>query len=62
MDYTLSESTQLDVPTITQLSCFRLTPTAFPYRDQHYLQLDGVAMGSPVSPIIADIVMEDLED
>ena len=28
----------------------------------HYQQLDGVAMGSPVSPVIADIFMEDLED
>ena len=33
-----------------------------PCRGHHYKQLDDVAMGSPVSPIIADISMEDLED
>ena len=27
-----------------------------------YQQLDGVAMGSPVSPVIADILMKDLEE
>ena len=47
--------------TITQLLRFCLTSMAFQYRGQHYKQLDGVAMGSPVSPIIADIFMEDLE-
>ena len=52
---TLSERTQLDVPTIIQLLRFCLTSTAFQYRGQHYKQLDGVAMGSPVSPNIADI-------
>ena len=61
-DNALSERTQLDVPTITQLLRFCLTSTAFRYRGQHYKQLDGVAMGSSVSPIIADIFMENLED
>ena len=62
VDNTLSERTQLDVPTIIQLLRFCLTSTAFQYRGQHYKQLDGVAIGSPVSPIIADIFIEDLED
>ena len=62
VDKTFSERTQLDLPTIIQLLRFCLTSTAFQYRGQHYKQLDGVAMGSPVSPIIADIFMEDLED
>ena len=34
----------------------------FQYKETHYKQLDGVAMGSPVSPVIADIFMEDFED
>ena len=27
----------------------------------HYKQLDGMAMGSPVSPVVADIFMDELE-
>ena len=60
MDPTLSERTPLDVPTFLQWVRFCLTSTAFQYKGQHYKQLDRVAMGSPVSPIIADIFMEDL--
>ena len=29
--------------------------------DQFYVQLEGVAMGSPVSPVVADIFMEEFE-
>ena len=47
---------------IIQLLRFCLTSTAFLYRGQHYKQPDYIAMGSPVSPIIADIFMEYLED
>ena len=62
-DETLSErSGGMDVDTIIRLLKFCLTTTAFQYRGTHYEQLDGVAMGSPVSPVIADIFMEDLED
>ena len=62
-DDTLSErSGGMDVDTIIRLLKFCLTTTAFQYRGTHYEQLDGVAMGSPVSPVIADIFMEDLED
>ncbi|XP_041989067.1 uncharacterized protein LOC121740442 [Aricia agestis] len=31
------------------------------FRDQYYLQIDGVAMGSPLAPIIANIWMEHFE-
>ena len=27
----------------------------------HYKQLDGVAMGSPISPVVADIFMDEFE-
>ena len=62
MDNTLSERAQLDVQTIIQLLRLCLTSMAYQYTSQHYKQLDGVAMGSPVSPIIADIFKEYLED
>lgn len=34
----------------------------FVYRSQYYLQIDGVAMGSPVAPLIANLWMEYIED
>ena len=51
-----------DMATIVRLLRFCLTSTSFLYRGQHYQQLDGVAIGSPVSPVITDIFMEDLEN
>ncbi|XP_075990322.1 uncharacterized protein LOC142985972 [Anticarsia gemmatalis] len=33
----------------------------FLYRGQYYLQIDGVAMGSPVAPVMANIWMEHFE-
>ncbi|XP_047989338.1 uncharacterized protein LOC125228720 [Leguminivora glycinivorella] len=33
----------------------------FLYRQKHYLQIDGVAMGSPVAPVLANIWMEHFE-
>ncbi|CAG5016617.1 unnamed protein product [Parnassius apollo] len=32
------------------------------WKEDFYKQVDGVAMGSPVSPIVADIFMEDFEE
>ena len=52
----------MDVETIVKLLRFCLTTTSFQYKGDHYKQLDGVAMGSPVSPAVADIFMEDLEE
>lgn len=39
-----------------------LTSTYFVYQGQFYEQITGAAMGSPISPIIADIFMEHFED
>jgi len=38
-----------------------LTSTYFCYDGQFYEQTDGVAMGSPLSPVIANLYMEDFE-
>ena len=35
-----------------------LTSTYFQYNGKHYKQLHGTAMGSPVSVVVAEIVME----
>ncbi|XP_045492134.1 uncharacterized protein LOC123691667 [Colias croceus] len=32
------------------------------WNGEFYMQVDGVAMGSPVSPVVADIFMEDFEE
>jgi retron-type reverse transcriptase len=41
---------------------FILTSTYFTFLDKTYKQTFGTPMGSPLSPIIADLVMQDLED
>ena len=36
--------------------------TYFQYQDSYYEQIEGVAMGSPLSPIVANIYMEYSEE
>ena len=38
-----------------------LKSTYFSFQGRFYQQLEGAAMGSPISPIIANLFMEDLE-
>ena len=40
--------------------CF--TSTYFQYNGKHYKQLHGTAMGSPVSVVVAEIVMQNIEE
>jgi retron-type reverse transcriptase len=39
-----------------------LTSTYSSFNGQYFEQTDGVAMGSPLSPVIANFFMEDLEE
>ena len=39
-----------------------LTSTCFPYNGKHYKQLHGTARGSPVSVVVAEIVMQNIEE
>ena len=39
-----------------------LTSTYFQYNGKHYKQLHGTAMGSPVSVVVAEIVMQHAEE
>jgi len=41
---------------------FVLNSTFFIFNNKFYKQVFGILMGSPLSPIIADIVMQDLEE
>ena len=60
-DHTLKEMTVLAVSDIILLLEFCLKNTYFSFQDQFYEQVEGAAMGSPVSSIVANLYMEYLE-
>ena len=51
----------MSVQHISWLLEFCLRSTYFLFQGKFYQQLEGTAMGSPISPIIANLFMEDLE-
>ena len=55
---------KLPLPTedIMDLLNICLTSTYFQYNSKHYKQLHGTAMGSPVSVVVAEIVMQHVEE
>ena len=55
---------KLPLPTedIMDLLNICLTSTYFQYNGKHYKQLHGTAMGSPVSVVVAEIVMQHVEE
>ena len=60
-DPTLKERTVLPVEDITLLLKFCLKNMYFSFQGQFYEQVKGGAMGSPVSPIVANLYMEYFE-
>ena len=62
LDTTLQQRTSLQVNQIIELLDFVLSTTYFVYNDSFYQQLHGAAMGSPVSPVIANLYMEYFEN
>jgi len=52
---------KLPLPT-DDLRNLRLTSAYFPYNGKHYKQLHGTAMGSPVSVVVTEIVMQNREE
>jgi predicted GIY-YIG superfamily endonuclease len=60
-DKTLSKRTPLTAERTLKLLEYCLTTTYFQYRDEFYQQTQGAAMGSPVSPIVANLYMEEFE-
>ena len=61
-NHTLKERTVMEVSDIILLLLeFCLKNTYFSFQDQFYEQVEGAAMGSPVSPIVANLYMEYLE-
>ncbi|XP_072047025.1 uncharacterized protein [Amphiura filiformis] len=61
-DTTLHERTNLNPSQIVELLPFVLTTTYFTFQDQVYQQIEGDAMGSPCSPLVANIFMEAFEE
>ena len=59
-DNTLKSRTSMSVEHITSLLEYCLNSTYFVFQGQHYEQQEGAAMGSPLSPIIANLYMEAL--
>ena len=60
-DTTLKERTVMEVGDLILLLEFCLKNTYFSFQGQFYEQVEGAAMGFPVSPIVANLYMEYLE-
>jgi hypothetical protein len=60
-DTTLCDRSPLSVDQLLGLLEFCLNTTYFVYQGNFYQQTHGAAMGSPVSPLVANIYMEDFE-
>ena len=60
-DKTLKQRTLLEVDDIIEMLKFVLNTTYFSVRGQIYQQMFGTTMGSLVSPIVANLCKEDLE-
>ena len=54
--------TNMSNSNIMRLLDFVLSHNYFKHDAIHYKQIFGWAMGSPISPVIADLVMEEIED
>ena len=60
-DKDLHLRTTMSSKQITSFLEFCLNSTYFTFQGKFYEQVDGTAMGSPISPIVANLFMEDLE-
>ena len=60
-DIALHQRTSMTIDHIITLLEFSLRSTSFVFQGQYYQQMEGAAMGSPLSPIVANIFMESFE-
>ena len=60
-DDTLKERTSIPIPDLCTLVELCLKSTYFQFGEAFYEQVEGAAMGSPLSPVLANIFMEDFE-
>ena len=61
-DESLGDRTLLTAEKVTHLLELCLRTTYFSFRGEYHQQVDGAAVGSPVSPVVANIYMEMFED
>ena len=61
LDPELHNRTSMKVEHVTSLLEFCLKTTYFQFQGRFYEQLHGAAMGSPISPIVVNLYMEDFE-
>ncbi len=61
-DNTLGQRSNLSIDDIIKLLRFTLSNSYFNYNNETYKQIHGCAMGSPVSPIVANLCMEEIEE
>ena len=59
-DQTLQQRTTMTLNNICLLE-FCLNSTYFTFQEKFYEQVEGAAMGSSISPIVANVYMEDFE-
>ena len=57
----LQQRTSLSIENILCLMEFCITSTYFSFQGKFFEQLEGAAMGSPLSPIVANLYMESFE-
>ena len=57
----LSNSTSLSIHNIVTLLGFCLKSTFFTFQGKYYEQVHGAAMGSPISPLLANLFMENFK-
>ena len=60
-DEELQQRTTMSISHIINLLEFCLKSTSFVFNGQYYQQMEGAAMGSPLSPIVDNIFMESFE-
>ena len=60
-DEKLNDRLVLSVQNIIELLGFCLHNTYFSFQNKFYKQVEGVPMGSPISPIVASLYMEHFE-
>ena len=61
-DYSLKERTRIPAPQLIELIELCLRSTYFQFQDKFFEQTDGAAMGSSLSPVIANLYVEHLEE
>ena len=61
-DHSLLDRTTIPIPQLVELTELCLRSSFFQFQDKYYEQIEGAAMGSPLSPIVANLFMENLEE